>query len=86
METTSPKAASLLRVYGRNVDVACYKRGWTALELAKRLGISINQLNRVRFGRNRSIDPDVLIGITELFNCEFGDMLTPQPGIDYTSG
>lgn len=84
--TTIPApAASLLRIYGRNIDVACFKRGWSPQTLASRLGISINALNRVRFGRSRYIDPGVLIGLTELFTCEFNELLSRQPGIDYSS-
>jgi transcriptional regulator with XRE-family HTH domain len=75
--------ASLLTVYGRNVDVAAFKRGWSTNQLASLLKISPNALNRIRGGRNTSIDPEVLQRFTELFNCDFNALLMPQPGIDY---
>lgn len=83
MPTSPPSTNPLLTTLGRNVDVYAFKRGWSAQHLATRLGVSVNALNRVRFGRCRYIDPAMLQGLTELFNCSFDDLLLPQPGIDY---
>lgn len=79
----SSHTSSLLAVYGRNVDVAAFKRGWSTNQLASLLSISPNAVNRIRNGRNTSIDPEVLQRLTELFSCDFNALLTPQPGIDY---
>lgn len=73
----------LLKVFGRNIDVASYKKGWSPQVLASRLGISVTALNRVRFGRSRYIDPKLLVGLTEVFGCTANDLLYPQAEIDY---
>lgn len=84
--TVSSHSASLLAIYGRNIDVAAFKRGWNTAQLATLLGISTNALNRIRAGRNRSIDPEILQRFTELFQLDFNALLMPQPGIDYRGG
>jgi transcriptional regulator with XRE-family HTH domain len=81
--TVPPHTASLLAVYGRNLDVCAFKRGWSTSQLATLLGISSNALNRIRSGKNRSIDPELLQRFSELFQCDFNALLMPQPGIDY---
>jgi transcriptional regulator with XRE-family HTH domain len=81
--TVSSHTASLLAIYGRNIDVAAFKRGWSTAQLSTLLGISTTALNRIRSGRNRSIDPELLQRFTELFHCDFNALLTPQTGIDY---
>lgn len=77
------ESQELLRVFGRNIDVEAYKRGLSSPQLAQRLGISPSALNRIRFARSRYIDPAVLVTLTQVFGCDFNDLLTPQPGIDY---
>lgn len=77
--------ASLLTVYGRNIDVAAFKRGWSTPQLAGLLNISPNAVSRLRNGRNTLIDPKILQRLTELFNCDFNALLMPQPGIDYST-
>ena len=73
----------LLHVYARNVEHCAFKRGWSTPRLATELGVSLNTLNRIRFGRSRYLDPEVFIALLELFGCEPNDLLLPQPGIDY---
>ena len=73
----------LLHVYARNVEHCAFKRGWSTPRLATELGVSLNTLNRIRFGRSRYLDPEVFTALLELFGCEPNDLLLPQPGIDY---
>lgn len=80
-----PRIAPLLSIYGRNVEVQAFKRGWSGAYLSTRLGIKPHTLNRIRLGRNRSIDPEVLEALTDLFGCTYNDLLLPQPDIDYTA-
>ena len=78
------KQPPLLHVYARNVEHCAFKRGWSHAYLATRLGVTAHTLNRIRYGRGRYLDPEVLAAMFELFECEPNDLLLPQPGIDYT--
>jgi transcriptional regulator with XRE-family HTH domain len=80
MSTQQPP---LLHVYARNVEHCAFKRGWSTAKLAHELGVSLNTLNRIRFGRSRYLDPEVFIALLELFGCTPNDLLLPQSGIDY---
>lgn len=82
MATQKP---SLIHIYARNVEHRAFMRGWQAPRLATELGVTLNTVNRLRFGRSRFIDPEVLAGLLELFNCAPDDLLLPQPGIDYST-
>lgn len=73
----------LLHVYARNVQHCAFKRGWSSTKLASELGVSLNTINRIRFGRSRYIDPEVFVALLKLFGCTPNDLLLPQPGIDY---
>ena len=73
----------LLHVYARNVEHCAFKRGWSTPRLATELGVTLNTLNRIRFGRSRYLDPEVFTALLELFGCEPNNLLLPQPGIDY---
>ena len=79
----SEQRPPLLCVYARNVEHCAFKRGWTPTRLAHELGVTLNTLNRIRFGRSRYLDPEVFVALLEIFGCEPNDLLNPQPGIDY---
>lgn len=79
----SAQQPPLLHVYARNVEHCAFKRGWSHAKLAHELGVTLNTLNRIRFGRSRYLDPEVFVALLELFACEPNDLLLPQPGIDY---
>ncbi len=81
----SSHTASLLAIYGRNVDVNAFKRGWSTAQLATLLSVSPTAVNRIRSGRNHYLDPELLQRFTELFQVDFNALLTPQPGIDYST-
>lgn len=76
---------SLIHVFARNIEHRACMRGWQTPRLATELGVTLNTLNRIRFGRSRFIDPEVLLGLLEIFECEPNDLLLPQPGIDYST-
>lgn len=75
---------SILTVYARNVEHQAFRRGWTSTQLARKLNVTPNSLNRVRFGRARYIDPELFEALLQLFRCEPNDLLLPQNGLDYT--
>lgn len=74
---------SLLRIYSRNLELWMTKKGWTPTQLAKRLGVTQNTLNRIRFNRSRYIDPEVFEGCLRVFDCVPNDLLTAHADIDY---
>lgn len=75
----------LLTVYARNVEHHVFKRGWTAAQLARKLGVSLHTVNRVRFSRGRYLDPELFEALLDVFHCEPNDLLLPQDGLDYPS-
>lgn len=81
----SSHTASLLAIYGRNIAVNTFKRGWSTSQLATLLGVSSNAVNRITSGRNHYLDPELLQRFAELFQVDFNALLQPQPGIDYSN-
>ena len=81
MESVIPP---LLRIYARNIELLAVKRGIPSHALARKLGLTANTLNRIRFARSRYLDPEVFVALLGLFECEPNDLLLPQPGIDYS--
>lgn len=73
----------LLHVYSRNVQHFAFLRGWTLQRLARELDVTQNTINRIRFARNRFIDPDVFVALLDVFACEPNDLLMPHPDINY---
>lgn len=73
-------------VYGRNIDFQLFKRNWSPTKICKTINISESALTRLRHGRARYIDPEVLLSLLRLFECTPNDLLLPHPGIDYTNG
>lgn len=78
-----PTGPSLLRVYSRNLELWMTKKGWTPVQLSKRLGVTQNTLSRIRFNRSRYIDPEVFEACLRVFACEPNDLLLAHPDIDY---
>lgn len=76
---------SLLAIYARNVELLVCKRGWTFTRLARELSVSDDVLARLRYHRGRYIDPELFSSLLAVFNCEPNDLLSPQPGIEYTT-
>jgi DNA-binding Xre family transcriptional regulator len=74
----------LTRVYARNIEHIAVMRGIPTSSLATELGLTANTMNRIRFARSRYLDPEVLVALLDLFECEPNDLLLPQPGIDYS--
>ena len=81
----SKKDPSLLVVYGRNVEMFAFKRGWTMRQLANEVGCTVATLTRVRMRHNKMIDPDLLSSLLSVFGCTPDDLLLPHPDVDYTS-
>lgn len=77
------RTPSVLQVYARNIEHFAFRRGWSPARLARELSITPHSLNRVRFVRNKYIDPDLFIALMKTFSCEPNDLLLPQPGVDY---
>ena len=73
-----------LPVYGRNIELYTFKKGWTSTRLASELGISVGTLRRVRFSRGRYLDLELMQELMRVFSCDPNDLLLPQPDIDYS--
>lgn len=76
-------ASALLSIYSRNVRHYAFKRGWTTARLATELGASIHTVNRVLSGTGRTIDPEILVALLELFSCTPNDLFLPEEDIEY---
>ena len=81
----SNTAHPILRVYARNVEIFMCRRNLTPTHLAHQLSASPHALANLRFHRGRWIDPELLVELLQLFECEPNDLLLPQPGVDYTN-
>ena len=77
--TDSP---DIVLTFWRNLEYYSFLRGWTNERLADQLGVSKNTLNRLRFGRSRYIDPDILTSSLEVFELEPNDLLLSKPEVE----
>ena len=84
--TDSP---DILVTFWRNLEWYSFQRGWTKGayqpdldRLAEQLGVSKNTLNRLRFGRCRYIDPDILTSSCEVFDLQPNDLLLSKPEVE----
>lgn len=79
------KIPPLLAVYGRNIQVAAFKRGWSMKRLAHEAGCTVATLTRVRLGHNKLIDPELFSSLLAAFDCCPDDLLLPHPDVDYNT-
>lgn len=77
--TDSP---AIVVTFWRNLEWYCFQRGWTNDRLADQLGVSKNTLNRLRFGRSRYIDPEILVSSLEVFELTPNDLLLSKPEVE----
>lgn len=77
--TDSP---DIVVTFWRNLEYYSFLRGWTNERLADQLGVSKNTLNRLRFGRSRYIDPEILTSSLEVFELEPNDLLLSKPEVE----
>lgn len=68
--------------FWRNLEYYTFLRGWTNERLAEQLGVSKNTLNRLRFGRSRYIDPEILVSSLEVFELTPNDLLLSKPEVE----
>ena len=83
MKSDTPESR-LLYVYSRNVEVRLVQLDTTHTELANELGLSVNTVNRLKSHAARFIDPGTLAALVKHFKCTPNDLLTEQPGTNYT--
>lgn len=79
----------ILRVYARNVEIWMCRRALTPADILREVGalgcdVSPHAVTNLRRTRGRWIDPELLAGLLDLFDCTPNDLLLPQPGVDYT--
>ena len=75
-------APAIVVTVWRNLEWYSFQRGWTNERLADQLGVSKNTLNRLRFGRSRYIDPEILTSSLEVFELEPNDLLLSKPEVE----
>lgn len=83
---TKPRltAAELVHVYGRNIDLAMARKDMTPADVAAECGITSDALGRIRRNtRGRFIDPEILLRLTEIFECSIEELLLPAAGMHY---
>jgi putative transcriptional regulator len=62
-----------------NLDVALAMRKMRSKELAERIGISQQNLSRLKTGKGKQISFSTLAKICEVLDCQPGDILEAQP-------
>jgi DNA-binding Xre family transcriptional regulator len=72
-------------IYGRNIQLQMTKHNLSTSEVAAQLCITPVTFNRIRTGRMRQIDPDLLYQLKTIFNCTANDLLEAHPDIDYST-
>lgn len=77
--TDSP---AIVITFWRNLEYYSFLRGWANDRLADQLGVSKNTLNRLRFGRSRYIDPEILVASLEVFELQPNDLLLSKPEVE----
>ena len=75
-------APAIVVTFWRNLEWYSFQRSWTNERLADQLGVSKNTLNRLRFGRSRYIDPEILTSSLEVFELEPNDLLLSKPEVE----
>ena len=75
-------APAIVVTFWRNLEWYSFQRGWTNERLADQLGVSKNTLNRLRFGRSRYIDPEILTSSLDVFELEPNDLLLSKPEVE----
>jgi DNA-binding Xre family transcriptional regulator len=78
------KVPSLITIYARNIEIFAFKRGWSMRHLAEETGCTVATLTRVRMRHNKTIDPELLASLLNVFSCHPDDLLLPQPDVDYS--
>ena len=74
--------SAVVVTFWRNLEWYSFQRGWTNEKLAEQLGVSKNTLNRLRFGRCRYIDPEILVASLEVFELTPNDLLLSKPEVE----
>ena len=77
---------SLIQVYARNVQIHMSRMNLTSSQVAASLCVTPVTFSRIRNGRIRMIDPAILTGLKNLFNCSANDLLEAQPDVEYWQG
>ena len=65
-----------------NLEYYAYQRGWTNDVLAAQLGVSRNTLARLKSGRTRYIDPEILTSSCEIFELTPNDLLLRKADLE----
>ena len=76
------EAPAIVVTFWRNLEYFSFLRGWSNERLAEQLGVSKNTLNRLRFGRSRYIDPEILVSSLEVFDLSPNDLLLSKPEVE----
>jgi DNA-binding Xre family transcriptional regulator len=75
--------ASIMQVYARNIQLHMARLNLTTSQLSDQLYVTPASFNRIRSGRARIIDPDILNKLRRIFSCTANDLLEVNPAVDY---
>lgn len=76
-------AHPLIEVFSRNIQVRMTEASITTAQAAQALNLTLATFRNIRAGRIHTLNPDTLVGLTQLFNCTISDLLDPQPNTYY---
>ena len=65
-----------------NLDVMLARRKMRSRELAERVGITEQNISLLKSGKVRGVRFDTLAAICEVLQCQPGDLLRYEPGVD----
>jgi DNA-binding Xre family transcriptional regulator len=70
-------------VLGRNIELRACQLQLPHRDLATKLSVTPEALNRLRRGRNRFLDLELLQALCLTLNCTPDTLLLPQPNVVY---
>lgn len=74
------------KLLGRNIRFHLFSTELTLRDAAERVGISPYSLGRLASGKTKSLDPNLITDLMQVFNCDANALLMPIEGVRYNDG
>lgn len=74
-----------LKILARNIDVFLARQGWSPMDLAFKMNVSIHVLNRIRKRKVKSVEFDTLDSLASATHTPVYQWFTPIEGINYNA-